>query len=71
MKILENKGKIDQAELINSSKVSERHFRRIFKKVIGVPPKYFCKVIQLNTVFDLLNNSAFDKLPPGAGLWIL
>lgn len=62
MKIFERNGKIDQADLIDSSGVSERHFRRMFKKVIGVPPKYFCKVIQLNTVFDLLNSSAYDKL---------
>lgn len=62
MKIFQNNGKIDQADLISSSGVSERHFRRIFKRVIGVPPKYFCKVIQLNTVFELLNNSALDKI---------
>lgn len=62
MKIFENNGKIDQVDLIINSGVSERHFRRMFKKVIGVPPKYFCKVIQLNAVFDLLNNSASEKL---------
>jgi len=45
-----------------SSGVCERHFRRIFKKVIGVAPKYFCKVIQLNTVFDMLSTSATEKL---------
>ncbi|MGM1054247.1 MAG: helix-turn-helix domain-containing protein [Bacteroidota bacterium] len=62
IRIFEKNGKIDQSDLITRSGVSERHFRRIFKKVIGVSPKYFCKVIQLNTVFDLLNNSVFDKL---------
>src|SRR5690606_27686897 len=51
--ILEKQGLISQEELIEMAGVSLRHFRRVFKYVIGVPPKYFCKVIQLNSVFQL------------------
>ena len=45
----------DQAE------ISLRHFRRKFKEIIGVSPKYFCKIIQLNTVFEMLNSSDIEK----------
>ncbi|MBZ9728705.1 helix-turn-helix domain-containing protein [Salegentibacter sp. JZCK2] len=61
-KIFEKNGIISQEDLINEAGVSLRHFRRVFKKVIGVPPKYFCKVIQLNTVFQLLINSPTEKM---------
>lgn len=62
LKIFSEGGKIGQNELIENSGVSSRHFRRVFKKAIGVSPKYFCKVIQLNTVFELLNNSETEKM---------
>jgi AraC-like DNA-binding protein len=60
--ILELQVNIDLSELTRSSGKSERHFRRIFKQVIGVPPKYYIKVIQLNTIFVLINNAAEEKL---------
>lgn len=61
-KILEEDGLIDQEQLIQEAGISIRHFRRIFKNVIGVPPKYFCKVIQLNTVFELLKSGSSEKI---------
>ncbi len=60
--ILLKDGQINQEELIDKAGISIRHFRRVFKNVIGVPPKYFCKVIQLNTVFQLLSESSSDKM---------
>lgn len=62
IKIFNENGKISQEDLIEGSGVSSRHYRRIFKQVIGTSPKYFCKVIQLNTVFELLNGSSTVKL---------
>lgn len=61
-KIFSTNGNISQDELVKESHVTKRHYRRIFKKVIGVSPKYYCKVIQLATVFELLNNSEDEKL---------
>ena len=55
-------GKITQETIAEQSGVSLRHFRRKFKEVVGVSPKYFCKVIQLNVVFELLNASDEEKL---------
>ena len=60
--ILLKNGIISQEELIEVGGISVRHFRRVFKNVIGIPPKYFCKVIQLNTVFQLLHNTSSEKM---------
>lgn len=60
--ILLKNGQINQAELIQEAGISIRHFRRVFKKVVGVPPKYFCKVIQINTVFQLLHDTSSEKM---------
>jgi len=55
-------GKISQENLAEKAEISLRHFRRKFKDVIGVSPKYFCKVIQLNTVFEMLSANDTEKL---------
>lgn len=60
--ILQRNGNVSQDELAIIAGVSNRHFRRIFKNVIGVPPKYFCKVIQLNSVFQLLHDTKSEKM---------
>tara|TARA_A100000171_G_C2140545_1_gene155525 strand:- start:13376 stop:14212 length:837 start_codon:yes stop_codon:yes gene_type:complete len=61
-KIFETGGIIEQSKIAEQAGVSLRHFRRVFKKVVGLSPKYYCKVIQLNTVFELLNTSNTEKL---------
>lgn len=60
--ILTHNGIISQEVLAEKSNISLRHFRRKFKEIIGVPPKYFCKVIQLNTVFEFINIGNKEKL---------
>lgn len=55
-------GQITQKAIIIQAGVSLRHFRRKFKEVVGVSPKYFCKVVQLNEVFEMLNASDDEKL---------
>lgn len=55
-------GNITQEELSNLLNISLRHFRRKFKEVVGISPKHFCKIIQLNTVFEMLNTSDSEKL---------
>lgn len=62
LKIYEQNGNIDQRDLHDSSGVCARHFRRVFKNVIGVPPKYFCKVVQMNTAFEALKEEDPQKL---------
>lgn|GEM_PF-3036122 len=60
--IFKTKGNIQQATLAQRSGISLRHFRRVFKNVVGMPPKYYCKIIQINSVFELINSSSTDSL---------
>lgn len=60
--ILSKNGKISQTELTEISGIGPRHFRRKFKEIIGITPKYFCKVIQLNTIFEHLKSCNADEL---------
>ncbi|MBT8185672.1 MAG: helix-turn-helix domain-containing protein [Eudoraea sp.] len=60
--ILDKKGRIGQSYLAKQAGMSLRHFRRKFKEIIGVSPKYFCKVIQINFIFELLRTSNTEKL---------
>jgi len=60
--IFKANGKISQTELAEKCGVGPRHFRRKFKEIIGVSPKYYCKVIQLNTIFQLLKTSNPEAL---------
>lgn len=62
IKIFMKNGNVSQHELIVDSNITPRHFRRIFKKVIGISPKCYCKIIQLATVFELLNSCEKEKL---------
>jgi AraC-like DNA-binding protein len=61
-KIYSSGGNIAQEELSVLVNISLRHFRRKFKEVVGISPKYFCKVIQLNTVFEMLNTTNTERL---------
>ena len=60
--ILRKDGIIGQADIANRVDISLRHFRRKFKEVVGVSPKYFSKVIQINTIFELHSTSNTEKL---------
>lgn len=60
--IFKKDGLVTQQVLAESVSISLRHFRRKFREIIGVSPKYYCKVIQLNTVFELLKNNNTEKL---------
>ncbi len=56
------KGSVLITDLIGQTNMSERHFRRKFKEIVGISPKYFCKIIQLNSVFNVLKSSNAEKL---------
>lgn len=61
-KMYKHNGNVAQDIIIQHLGISGRHFRRKFKEVIGVPPKYFCKVIQLVTIFEMIKNPDSGKL---------
>lgn len=60
--IFKQNGAVSLTELVNKTNISERHFRRKFKEIVGTSPKYFCKVIQLNSVIEILKSGNFEKL---------
>lgn len=60
--IFKHNGAISLAALIDETNMSERHFRRKFKEIVGIPPKYFCKVIQLNSVFEIIKSANSEKV---------
>lgn len=62
LQIFERNGNIDQKELLENSGLGARHFRRVFGKILGIPPKYFCKIVQMNTAFEVINSSDPEKL---------
>ena len=61
-KIFMKEGHINIQELYDTNEISPRHFRRKFKEIIGMPPKYYCKVIQMNSVFRMINKGETEKL---------
>lgn len=55
-------GLISLSEHSDNANLSDRHFRRKFKEIVGISPKYFCKVIQLNSVFNIIKSGEEEKL---------
>ena len=47
-------GNIEISELKQSVGWSDRHLRRQFKKIVGLNPKQYCKIIQFNAVFEAI-----------------
>lgn len=47
-------GLVRIGELSRATGVSQRHLSRIFGEVVGIGPKYFAKIVQLNTALGAL-----------------
>ena len=62
LEIFRNNGSVSMADLLAQTSFSARHFRRKFKEIVGISPKYFCKVIQLNSVFKIIKSDNTEKL---------
>ena len=52
--IEDSDGQVPIATVARELDVSQRHLSRRFKKVVGIGPKYFAKVLQLNTALAAL-----------------
>lgn len=51
------KGNIEISSLTTAVGLSERHFRRQFRRIIGLNPKQYCKIIQFNAVFEAIQTN--------------
>jgi AraC-like DNA-binding protein len=50
--ILKKEGKVRVEELIHKLNVSKRYFQKKFKKMVGIPPLLYIKIIRYNFVFS-------------------
>lgn len=54
--ILSAKGIISVSELCAALYISERQLERIFRQYIGLSPKYYCRIIRFNYIFQSIQN---------------
>lgn len=60
--IINKNGIISSEELETISGMNERALQRYFKSYIGVSPKFYCRIIRLSYVFNLVNQGNFNWL---------
>ncbi|WP_424962025.1 DUF6597 domain-containing transcriptional factor [Ekhidna sp.] len=54
--IFEKKGMVDVDELAENVQLSTRQLERTFKKAIGLTPKFYCRIIRFNYIFEVMKN---------------
>lgn len=52
--IHENHGMIDIDQMASEVALSTRQLERQFKKVIGLTPKFYCRIIRFNYIFEVM-----------------
>jgi AraC-like DNA-binding protein len=55
--IFERKGMVTVAELCGFTGIGERQLENYFKKLVGLSPKFFCRIIRFNYIFDLVQKN--------------
>ncbi|MEL7223598.1 MAG: AraC family transcriptional regulator [Cyanobacteria bacterium J06576_12] len=55
-------GNIQVSDISSQLNISPRQLRRNFKKIVGVSPKYFAKVLQMNKLLFALYSGDYDTL---------
>jgi AraC-like DNA-binding protein len=53
--ILETKGNVTVEQLCQMMDMSERQTERHFQKFVGLSPKFYCRIIRFNAIFQLLS----------------
>lgn len=54
--IFEAKGMLSVNDITSTLYISERQLERIFKKYIGLSPKFYCRIIRFNYIFQCMKN---------------
>ncbi len=57
-----NQGNVRVSDLVGQYDMTERGLRREFLEKVGLSPKYFAKIIQLNAITELLTTHQEEKL---------
>ncbi len=58
--IIERKGSVDLKQLYQEIGISKRTLERKFKLQVGIPPKFYCRVIRLASVFRMVSQPKID-----------
>jgi AraC-like DNA-binding protein len=61
-KINQNKGNINLSELTEELGIGQRQFNRKFQKIVGVTPKYYAKIQQLNYVLSIICSKNYSSI---------
>jgi AraC-like DNA-binding protein len=68
----ENLGMLPIVEIVRKLGVSRQHFDRLFRRIIGIPPKKYASILMVNRAMELLleDAEASDaQVAVGAGFW--
>ncbi len=61
-KLLNRHRKISLESLIEDSRYSQRHFRRLFQEAVGMNPNIFMRIIRFYKAFSYMKTDSFDSL---------
>ncbi len=69
--LLKAKGLISIADLCKLVDLSERQLERLFAKYVGLSPKFYCRVIRMKYVFELMqaNDNSWSDLVYQSGFY--
>nr|WP_068886758.1 helix-turn-helix domain-containing protein [Pedobacter panaciterrae] len=69
--IFSSNGTATVAEMLSTAKLSERQLERLFKKYIGLSPKYYSRIIRFNYIFQLIKskNSSWTEIVYQSGYY--
>lgn len=52
--IFERNGNLEVNELLDQLAITERQLQRLFNKYVGLPPKFYCRIIRFSRIFSLM-----------------
>lgn len=58
--ILESNASVSVSGIAKQVNVSERQLERLFKRYIGLPPKFYCRIIRFSYIFEQVQNKEFE-----------
>lgn len=58
--IFSSKGMATVAELSETANLGERQLERLFKKYVGLSPKYYSRIIRFNYIFELIRSHNYS-----------
>lgn len=58
--IFRTKGSITVGDMCHEAGVQERQLERLFRKYIGLSPKFFARVIRFSTIFQVVNEKEWN-----------